>query len=263
VPPQLVATLRGSGYRTAFFSSASVRWQRMDEYLSEAYFDHLDIHAAPEVDRPDRDREMFDRAVRFLGERSGQPAFAMVFPMATHYLYKYPPEYERHRPVVETWAWVRAFQRGTPPPEVVVGTVNRYRNALAFLDDRIADIVESLDPTRHVIILTGDHGESFLDDGTWFHLGPLSEIQTRVPFVVWGAGAPNRAIGRGTTHVDVLPTLLHLLAGEPVAVDHSHGRDLLARDWPDHVLLAKPAAAAESEVVLIRDQARLAFRLGL
>jgi hypothetical protein len=128
------------------------------------------------------------------------------------------------------------------------------------MDDTLAPLVQGLDPTRHLVVVTGDHGESLNEDGGWFHLGPLSEIRTRVPMVLWGAGVPMGVMTHATSHVDLLPTLLHALAGRAVPVEHTHGRDLLARTWPDQVLLAAPERWS-GRALLIRGAGRLEVRL--
>ncbi len=83
------------------------------------------------------------------------------------------------------------------------------------------------------MIITGDHGQSFFEDGAWIHFGPLSEVQTRVPLIMRGPGIPTLLVRRATSHVDLLPTVLHALAGHPLEMARSHGRDLLAGEWSD------------------------------
>ena len=68
-------------------------------------------------------------------------------------------------------------------------------------------------------------------------------------------------ISRATIHADLLPTVLHALAGKPVPLDHVQGRDLLAQEWPDEVLLAKPGRPADA--VLVRGRERLDVRVSL
>src|SRR5207244_3054465 len=110
---------------------------------------------------------------------------------------------------------------------------NRYRNSLAFTDDAVADLLERLDPRRNLAIVTSDHGNSFYDDGSWMHLGPLSEIQTRVALAMRGPGLPVGAITRAANHTDLPPTLY-----SPGVVDANatlnpsvHARPEEAGDW--------------------------------
>src|SRR5262249_53427245 len=139
---------------------------------------------------------------------------------------------------------------------------NRYLNALGFVDDLLGDFLQGLDPTRNMVVVTGDHGESFYDDGTWMHFGGmLSEVQTRVPMVIRGPGIVPGVISRATLHSDLVPTVLHALAGRAVPLEHVYGRDLLAGEWPDDALLAKPGRS--SDAILVRGKERLDVRVSL
>jgi arylsulfatase A-like enzyme len=85
-----------------------------------------------------------------------------------------------------------------------------------------------------IIIITGDHGEEFKEQGSWFHGTMLNEPQTRVPILIkWPNTAPQ---GRGpqvdkASHLDLLPTLLDALGA-----DHS-----LWQGMPGISLLHPPA----------------------
>lgn len=64
-----------------------------------------------------------------------------------------------------------------------------------------------------IVILTADHGESFLEHGEWGHGKSLYEPEIRVPLIVRlphgaHAGTRVRAVAR---HVDILPTILEVL----------------------------------------------------
>ena len=79
-----------------------------------------------------------------------------------------------------------------------------------------------------MLVLTGDHAESFKDDGCYFHGSRLSDAQTMVPALFWGEGIQPQRIQKMTSHVDVLPTLSALMTGRRDVVDHGHGRNVLA-----------------------------------
>ena len=76
-----------------------------------------------------------------------------------------------------------------------------------------------------VIIVTGDHGEEFYENGSWFHSSSLLPAQTQVPMLIkWpkGVEAPAQA---SASHLDLLPSLRDLF-GLPV-VPGMVGRSLL------------------------------------
>jgi hypothetical protein len=196
-----------------------------------------------------------------LVEDRDRPQFIVVFLMSTHYPYLYMPAWERHLPALNPRTNLLA-SFGAQTPEFRQAIWNRYLNALAFADDTVSDFVERLDPSRNLIIVTGDHGESFYDDGTWMHFGgTLSEAQTRVPMVIRGPGIEAGMISRATMHSDLVPTVFHALAGRAVPVEHVYGRDILAGEWPDEALLAKPGR--RSDGILVRGPERLDLRMSL
>ncbi len=77
------------------------------------------------------------------------------------------------------------------------------------------------------MVVTGDHGEEFLEKGRWGHNSEFHEEQIRVPFVLWAPGRAPAVIDRLTSHLDVPATLLTLLGATNPAEDYSLGQDLL------------------------------------
>ncbi len=248
--PQFCETLRRADYSCSYFTTETVQWMRMNEFLRPPFFDRVNAYLA---DSPSGGDRVACRAARHQLGRPG-PQFVMVFPVSTHFPYWFPPEYERHRPVLP---WRRGLEV-TPAQRPLIH--NRYKNALKFLDDEVAALLEEIDPARTLVVFTGDHGESFFDDGTLGHSSKLSEAQTRVPFVLAGPGVRAGAHEGATTHADVLPTLLHVLAGRDVGLRHTHGRDLFAGPAPDQAFLCTQGlAGGPLDGLLIRGPDRLAL----
>jgi arylsulfatase A-like enzyme len=75
------------------------------------------------------------------------------------------------------------------------------------------------------VVVTSDHGEEFLEHGSWEHQKTLYEEVVRVPLVVRAPGVPARRDARQASLLDVAPTVLAWagVAGAREAV----GRDLL------------------------------------
>ena len=260
VRPQLTHTLRRAGYRSTYWTASHPEWLRMEEFLNNTgNFD--ETHFQPTDDWPAADRAILGDISRLLAENRDRPQLIVVFLMSTHYPYRYPPDYERHTPSMNVKTNLLS-DVGAQTPEFHQAIWNRYLNAVGFADDLVGDFLQGLDPTRDLVIVTGDHGESFYEDGTWMHFGgTLSEVQTRVPMVIRGPGISPGVISRATLHSDLVPTVLHAVAGRPVPVEHVYGRDLLAGEWPDEALLAKPGRPSDG--VLVRGKERLDFRVSL
>ncbi len=259
LPPQTAFTLRANGYENYFITSGDCRgFRRMDEYLCEDYFDEVIIENGKNWrDWPDRDRRSLLR-VKELASSGNKPRFVMAFLMSTHFPYPFPPEFNDLQPSgdhVSRANWTKS------DPQVLH---NRYKNSARFLERQILDVIESLDPERNIIVITGDHGESMFEDGALAHASRGSEVQTRVPFLMVGPGIPPRTIDKPTTHTDALPTLLHALTGGPVEVHHAHGRNLLGETpLADQVLICPYRWNDPFDLILKRSDQRLQFKYRL
>lgn len=227
VPPQMCVTLRASGYECAYFSGHPKVWLRREEYINERTMDHFfhDDHGT----WPEWDARALDNMVTML-ETSAKPIFATVLLMSSHFEYQYPPEYEIDRPVSNS-LW-QVTMTSTLGPEEEIPQRNRYRNSVRFIDDVVANAIEQLDPRKNLIIFTGDHGESLNDDGHYSHGYAFSEVVTRTPLAMVGPGVAPTRLERPTGHVDVLPTVLHVLSGSEQNIAHTHGVDWLASEPP-------------------------------
>jgi arylsulfatase A-like enzyme len=75
------------------------------------------------------------------------------------------------------------------------------------------------------VVVTSDHGEEFLEHGSWEHQKTLYEEVIRVPLVVAGPGVTPRREAAQTSLLDVMPTVL-AWAGVP-ASPTQQGRSLL------------------------------------
>jgi hypothetical protein len=260
IPPQACETLRRAGYECSYLSSGTIQWMRMNEYIRPETFEHISTDERPDWVRGDRE---ILAQVRERLAAAKQPQFIVCFLMSTHFPYLYSDEFATHGPVV-------------PPEDVCSSTIerraevtNRYLNAAAFLDHEVAETIATLDPAKHLIVVSGDHGESLFDDGTLSHWGKLSEMQCRTPLAIVGPGVPSMRLSETTTHADVLPTLLHALTERQVPLANTHGRDLLAAPVDDRALIATMTQRHPLEqkpfwdAVLLAGERRLSLRISL
>ncbi len=225
VPAQWPLAMRDNGYLTTYLATTLIAWERMEEYLNHTVFD--DIVADDKGNWPGRDERTLARIRGIFARPAPQPRFVVAFLLSTHYPYTYPPRYDVHHPAASE-EMVQSPRRELYRQEIL----NRYLNAAAFLDDQIGRTLEGVDLSHTIVVLTGDHGESILDDGFMAHGSRLSDAQTRVPLAIFGCGVPAEVVDRPSSHVDVLPTVAHLIAGRHVPIAHSQGRDLLDPQEP-------------------------------
>lgn len=258
IQPQLLESLRRSGYRITLLTSGEMKgFRRLDQFINDTYCDRvldLGIFAVDGVkDWPDSDRRKLTTVKDMIKAPQQQPQCILFYLMSSHYGYSFPPEFAIFPESPDFWQFFN-------PWEQIRSHLHRYSNSLLFLEHELMKVLRSIDLKRNVVIITGDHGESMAEDGVFRHATRMSEIQLRVPCVMVGAGVETRKINTATGHSDIIPTLLHALAGKSIPVLNSQGRDLLAEQQPaDEVVLA-PANGPEWEgVLMIHGQKRVVF----
>ncbi len=224
VPPLLFTWLRSLSYEISYFTGHPIEWLRREEFLSKDSVDrlmHSDVGSWPDWDR---------RALGALSEHvvsRKEPTFALAFLMSTHFEYQYPPEYEKHLPVARSKfrvTDVNAMNESDRVPHL-----NRYKNSLAFLDDLIAETVLKL-PKNALVVVTGDHGESFYEGGIYGHGFAFSDAVLQVPLIVRfpeGSAPPFNApeiVKTRTQHRDVIGWIARFLHGKTLFLDGFQGR---------------------------------------
>ncbi len=252
IPPQMCETMRLSGYRSTYVSGgADDGFRRIKEFINDHTFDKVIIDeqgaTTSFTEWPNADRRMLEKIRKIVTTPHPQPQFVVSLLGSTHCPYVYPQRFQIHRPDGSD----QPLGGWTDFSTELLN--NRYKNAALFLEDELMHLIASVDLNRNILIITGDHGESMGEDGFRSHTGPASEVQTHVPLIMVGKGIKPGRIQTATGHTDILPTLLHQLAGRPVPIRFCHGRDLLADPHPADQALVVPLLWPElSKLVLIR-----------
>ncbi|MEW6529194.1 MAG: sulfatase-like hydrolase/transferase [Thermodesulfobacteriota bacterium] len=258
IPSQFFTSLRRSGYRITFLTCGETKgFRKVDSYINKDTCDAIlskgrfELSASKEW--PDTDRWKLEWARNAVQGTDRQPQFIFFYLVSSHYPYEFPPEFQVLPQPSRHWQFLS-------PRERIRGLTSRYVNSLLFLEHELMKLFQSIDPERNIVIVTGDHGESLGEDGVFIHASRMSEIQIRVPFVMVGPGVPRRQVSTATVHMDVLPTLLRVLAGRPVPIAHSDGRDLVAESNPPDRVVVVPANGKQWDgLVVVSGNKRLAF----
>lgn len=175
-----------------------------------------------------RDRAMVDGIVSYLDARAPErPFFVYAFFESPHARYEFPPETAVVRPYLETFDYVSMNLARD-----ISLIWNRYLNSVRHLDTQYERVLAALEARglldSTIVVITGDHGEEFLEHGRWGHNSAFSEPQIRVPFVLLAPGVEAGVRSSLTSHLDVPATLLELLGSENAPSDYSVGRSLLS-----------------------------------
>lgn len=242
-PPVLVDALVAAGYDARVLSSASMNFP---ELLDTAWAGLPRDHVLDDFRGPDgpharaayvKDGLVADAFGEWMEERrsarDARPFFAFVLLDAPHQPYVDPGG--PFAPTVERLNYLE-LGRTTEGPELealVERVFNAYRNCVVHADGTAGRILDSLrrggalDET--LVLVTGDHGEEFQENGFWGHTSNFSPEQIEVPLLLRGPGVPGGREERPTSHLDVPCTILELLGVHPsVRSGYTLGENLLA-----------------------------------
>ena len=174
---------------------------------------------------PQREKASFASALKSLKASPSSGNFHFIALDSTHYGYRWAEDFELPYEDYFEGSGIPTF----PSDEEISSFKRRYYNSIAWLDFQVKEFVEELKKMgryeKSLFIVTGDHGEEFYENGSWFHSSSLLPAQTQVPlFIKWPKGmeAPPQP---SASHLDLLPSLRDLL-GLPVD-DRLIGRSLL------------------------------------
>ena len=280
--------LKGLGYRVGIFSSQNESWSGMINYLDTGNIDrllHAETYDGPTyVPRSDEffykwvkgskragkidDRFTVGEAIEWIDGLNEEPFFAYLNLQSSHVPYEIPSDF----PAKYGSGRVSfPLQFGYFPPDSVAAVKDLYANSLAYVDAQIARLVAHLQSTGRwestVFVVTGDTGQAFFEHGFAGHAQALYDEVMRVPLVVRAPGLEPGVDDRLAQHVDLPPSLLHLL-GMP-AHPAFQGRNLFvepAGSGPRFAFLVAQAAAHQYAIVngrykLIYDAVRRRYLL--
>ena len=208
LPARGLPSLLGEhGYRTAFFTPATLEFERKDVILENLGF----AEAYGDGDFPTagfaeigyfgyEDRSVLGRTLDWMAQAqaAGDPFFVGLLTLTSHHPYEVPP----------------SFPRAALGPEE--GGLNDYLNAIRYTDDFLRAFVEGMEARglleETVLVVVGDHGEAFGEHGARTHDTIWDEV-LRVPAVVVAPGrvAPGSRIEGPRTSGDLVPTVADLL----------------------------------------------------
>lgn len=180
-------------------------------------------------------------ALEWLDDRTDKPFFLVVHYFDPHAEYA-PPQPFRRRFAKPQDAETDGFNFGTREqivglrhgqiafrPQDIERAEALYDGEIAYTDAAVGELLDGLHArgldASTLVILTADHGEEFLDHGSYEHGHSLYDELIHVPLIVRQSGriAPG-TIAAAVGHVDVAPTVCSLVGVEPAR--GFRGRDL-------------------------------------
>lgn len=234
--------LKSLGYKIHAYSSADLRYFHMDEVLfgeNAKLLDYVEEYASNRAIEPwERDALAFSALKRDL-QPDGH--VYLIFLDGTHSEYSFPKNAPlRFTPIIDHIDYLTI---GPTSPQME-GLKNRYRNAIAQIDDQFGSFFDTLKKQNlyetALIIITGDHGEEFFEEGALFHGTHLNHYQTSVPLLL---KAPLSVKTDHCTHIDIFPSLLHALTKEDLFSPLCDGKSVFSEHHKPPRIAALPNGA--------------------
>ena len=219
------------GYELFTYASQDLRYFGLDELLFGK--NRVLINQAFEAKHNEswgKDAACIDQ---FEKDLKTENRFHIFFLDSTHSEYSTPPDFPQFfKPSVERIDYLLIDPNNIEPLK------NRYRNSIRYIDslfEKFLKILESKNLLEEaIIVVTGDHGEEFFEDGALFHGTHLNEAQTSVPIIYQLPGMHFNQASDDSTHLDILPTILHTLSGIEDFSDLFDGESIFKKNRRPH-----------------------------
>lgn len=223
-PPVLLDELRRRDYDFGLYTSARFTYPEFDKTVF-AGVPARDMTSDEQGLGWQRDRRNVKRLLSFLDEPREQPFFGFMFFESAHARYYFPEE------SVIREDYLKEFNYATVDVEEQAPRIfNRYINASHHLDSQIGRVLDHLEQSGGlddtILVITGDHGEEFMEHGRWGHNSEFHNEQIHTPMVLWAPGYQGKVINKPTSHLDLAPTLLPMLGVTNPAADYALGHDM-------------------------------------
>lgn len=179
----------------------------------------------------ERDSRLADRVVDFLASREQQrPFFVFCFFESTHAPYTFSPENPLRQDFLPSINYATVSAKDAPR------VYNRAVNAAHHLDNQLARIFAALENSpglldNTMVIITGDHGEEFYENGFLGHNSTFVQEQIQVPLVILAPGVKPSVYTDMSHHTDIVPSLAPWLGIVNPPADYAVGGNLFSPDY--------------------------------
>lgn len=228
-PPILMDLLREDRYQFGLYTSARFTYPEFDKTVF-AGIPTAELHSYDIGMGWERDRKNVTDMLEWIDKRDpSRPFMTFLFYESAHAQYHFPKETIIRKDYLED------FNYATVDLNKDIGKIwNRYLNSCRHLDtqyDRVLQYLKDkglMDST--IVLVTGDHGEEFMEKGHWGHNNQFHEEQVRTPLILNVPGKQPQKIERLTSQLDIPATLMTLLGVTNTPRDYSLGYDLFGNE---------------------------------
>jgi len=231
--PVLLDVLKKQGYQYGIYSSARLTYPEFNKTV------FVNVPSANQHEFIsgmgwERDRHNVKELIDFIDKRDkSRPFMTFMFFESPHANYYFPDESVIRKEYLQDFNYATSINKKYMPL-----IKNRYINSVRHLDSQFARILEylrreGLDQST-IVLITGDHGEEFMEKGRWGHGSEFHEEQIHVPLVLSIPGTGAGVDTRLSSHMDIPATLMPYLGVTNPPQDYSLGYNLMepaARDF--------------------------------
>lgn len=234
--PLMLDFLQSAGYDLRAFTSANFTYPEFDKTVwLNIPKEHL--HSDQKGTSWQRDERNVSRLIEFM-ERAQSPFFEFLFFESTHANYTFPEDKALLQDYIDDFDYLATDITGS-----IEKIKNRYINASHFLDSQFKRVIESLEIQGKldstIVVITGDHGEEFMENGRWGHNSTFSNPQIRVPLVIHMPQKSPRQFTAMTSHLDLPATIMSAAGAKGFKKSFTMGQDLLiASSIKDYVIVS-------------------------
>lgn len=255
--------LKKLGYRIHVYASADLSYFNMDQVIfgkNRRLADSIKEYSSLRIEPCERDALAMKELLNDM-EHESEGTIFLVFLDSTHSEYSSPASFQPFQPAAASIDYL-AISSSTRDLELLK---NRYRNAIHWIDHLLGHFFDHLEERNQfessIIALTGDHGEEFFEEGALFHGTHLNHWQTSVPLVYKFPDHLPKQIPSLSTHLDIFPTLLHVLTGQSEWATLMDGQSLFLNNrWPYALSVQHNGTDVPYEFSLSNGQSRLQAR---
>jgi len=224
-PSILIDALMRQQYEMKIRSSTSLQFPEFRRTAfagvpDESFMDQIKIRF-----QSHKDGAQIDDLIKVYSAENSRPRFDFLFLDAAHSPYSFPDETAAFKPFAETYVSLSVFDS-----EQVHLLRNSYKNALRYMDGHFARLLPVLKQPEiwdnTIIIITGDHGEEFFDNGYWGHTSAFTPAQIHVPLLVHIPKTSPALFTRRTRHIDLPATILESIGLQTESKQYSLGENL-------------------------------------
>jgi membrane-anchored protein YejM (alkaline phosphatase superfamily) len=237
----LIDLLKNQNYQMRLFTSARFTYPEFNQTIfSQVSKDQLQETRVPKSGW-ENDRDNVSDLLSFMDKRDpNKPFFTFMFFESPHARYYFPPNSVIAKPYRDDLNYATLSKEALAKD---IGLIrNRYINSVHHLDMQYGRIFEYMKKNQlldnTIVILIGDHGEEFMENGYWGHNSTFADPQVRTPLVIYKPGMKPFVEDQMTSHMDVIPTVMPLLGVKNPSSDYAIGYNLLAGEKRTHTYIA-------------------------